>query len=168
MKWGEKMAKLTEKQKRFCNEYLIDLNATQAAIRAGYSSIAAKEIGYENLTKPHIKAYVQKRMAERAERTNITQDMVVKELAKIAFSKIDDYVEIDDNTGINNVIVKATRDVQEDKISAVSSIKQGSNGIEIKLHDKVRALENLGRHLGMFKDKVEIYGTNEIQVKIED
>ncbi len=168
MKWGEKMAKLTEKQKRFCNEYLIDLNATQAAIRAGYSSIAAKEIGYENLTKPHIKAYVQKCMAERAERTNITQDMVVEELAKIAFSQIDDYVEIDDSTGGNIVIVKTTRDVPGDKISAISSIKQGSNGIEIKLHDKVRALESLGRHLGMFKDKVEIYGTNEIQVKIED
>jgi phage terminase small subunit len=162
------MGKLTEKQKRFCNEYLIDLNATQAAIRSGYSYITAKEIGYENLTKPHIKTYIEKRITERAERTNITQDMVVEELAKIAFSKIDDYVEVDDSTGSNNVIVKATRDVQEERISAVSSIKQGSNGIEIKLHDKVRALENLGRHLGMFKDKIEIFGTNEIHVKIED
>ena len=162
------MSKLTQKQKRFCDEYLIDLNATQAAIRAGYSNHTAKDIGCENLAKPHIRAYIDHRITEREQRTGITQDMVVEELAKIAFANIDDYVEIDDSAGANKVVVKPTREVPEDKISAVSSIKQGPNGIEVKLHDKVRALENLGRHLGMFKDKVEIFGSNEIQIKLED
>lgn len=162
------MGKLTPKQKMFCNEYLIDLNATQAAIRAGYSPIAAKEIGYENLTKPHIKAYIEKKMAEREQRTEITQDQVLEELAKIAFANIDDYVEIDDSAGDHKVIVKSTKDIPADKIAAISSIKQGSNGIEVKLHDKIRALENLGRHLGMFKDKVEISGSSEITVSLED
>jgi len=63
------VARLTAKQKRFIEEYLIDMNATQAAIRAGYSPDSAKEIGCENLTKPNIKAAIDKAMAERSRRT---------------------------------------------------------------------------------------------------
>ncbi|MBM7869315.1 phage terminase small subunit [Clostridium pascui] len=162
------MAKLTAKQKRFCNEYLIDLNATQAAIRAGYSVETAGSIGNENLKKPLIAAYLEKRMANREKRTEITQDKVLNELAKIGFANIDDYVEVEDHGSYKDVKIKATKDIPDDKISAISSIKQGPNGIEVKLHDKVRALENLGRHLGMFKDKIEISGTNEIKVTLED
>ncbi|NFG27694.1 terminase small subunit [Clostridium botulinum] len=162
------MAKMTAKQKLFCNEYLIDLNATQAAIRAGYSESSARDIGYENLTKPHIAAYIEKRMGKREIRTEITQDKVLNELAKIGFANIDDYVVVDSSSGYDKVIIKDTKDIPDDKISAISSIKQGANGVEVKLHDKVRALENIGRHLGMFKDKLEISGTNEIQIKLED
>ncbi|NFL43203.1 terminase small subunit [Clostridium botulinum] len=162
------MAKLTAKQKRFCNEYLIDLNATQAAIRAGYSVDSAKVIGCENLTKPNVKSYLDRRMAKREIRTEISQDKVLNELAKIGFANIDDYVVVDSSSGYDKVIIKDTKSIPEDKISAISSIKQGANGIEVRLHDKVRALENIGRHLGMFKDKLEISGTNEIQVKLED
>ncbi|AIY81175.1 terminase small subunit [Clostridium botulinum 202F] len=162
------MAKLTAKQKRFCNEYLIDLNATQAAIRAGYSVDSAKVIGCENLTKPNVKSYLDRRMAKREIRTEISQDKVLNELAKIGFANIDDYVVVDSSSGYDKVIIKDTKDIPNDKISAISSIKQGANGVEVKLHDKVRALENIGRHLGMFKDKLEISGTNEIQIKLED
>ncbi len=162
------MAKLTAKQKRFCNEYLIDLNATQAAIRAGYSVYSAKVIGCENLTKPNVKSYLDRRMAKREIRTEISQDKVLNELAKIGFANIDDYVVVDSSSGYDKVIIKDTKDIPNDKISAISSIKQGANGVEVKLHDKVRALENIGRHLGMFKDKLEISGTNEIQIKLED
>lgn len=163
------MAKLTARQKKFCNEYLVDLNATQAAIRAGYSKNSAKEIGSINLTKANVKEYIQKRMESREQRTEITQDKVLNELARIGFANIDDYVEIElDEYDRKIVKVKSTKDISEDKIAAISSIKEGANGIEVKLHDKVRALENIGRHLGMFKDKIEISGTNEIQVKIED
>lgn len=163
------MAKMTPKQKLFCNEYLIDLNATQAAIRAGYSPNTASVIANENLSKPYLKAYIEKRMGKRIERTEITQDKVLKELAKIGFANIDDYVEVETDKHDNKIVtIKLTKDIPEDKISAISSIKQGANGIEVKLHDKVKALENIGRHLGMFKDKVEISGTNEIQVKLED
>ena len=79
---------MTKKQKRFVEEYLIDLNATQAAIRAGYSPATAKEIGCENLTKPNISEAIAKAMAERSRRTGVNQDRVLQELAKIAFAKI--------------------------------------------------------------------------------
>lgn len=79
------MAKLTNKQKRFVEEYLIDLNATQAAIRAGYSVNSARDVGCENLTKPNISEAISKAMAERSKRTGINQDRVVRELAKIGF-----------------------------------------------------------------------------------
>ena len=79
-----KKGKLTEKQQRFVDEYLIDLNATQAAIRAGYSVKTADAIGCENLTKPNIQQAIAEHMAERSRRTGVNQDRVVLELAKIA------------------------------------------------------------------------------------
>ncbi|MCL4165291.1 UNVERIFIED_CONTAM: hypothetical protein GTU68_038875, partial [Idotea baltica] len=75
---------MTDKQQRFCEEYLVDLNATQAAIRAGYSEDSAKEIGYENHTKPHIQAEIQRLKAERSEATAITAKRVLQEIAGIA------------------------------------------------------------------------------------
>lgn len=82
------MAKLTEKQKRFCDEYLIDLNATQAAIRAGYSARTANEQGARLLANVSVQEYIARKMAERSRRTGVNQDRVVLELAKIAFVKI--------------------------------------------------------------------------------
>ena len=82
------MAKLTQKQKRFCDEYLIDLNGTQASIRSGYSEKTAKEIGSQHLTKLHIQEYIAEKQKEIQDRTNITLDTVVKELAKIALFDI--------------------------------------------------------------------------------
>ena len=84
------MAKLTPKQERFCEEYLIDLNATQAAIRAGYSANTAREQGAQNLSKLNIQEKIAELQAERSKRTEITQDRVVKELAAMAFAKLGD------------------------------------------------------------------------------
>ena len=84
--------KLTPKQARFVQEYLIDLNAAQAAIRAGYSAKTARVIGHEILSKPDIAAAIKKAMAERAERTRLTGDMVVDELRKIGFANMADYM----------------------------------------------------------------------------
>lgn len=148
------MAKLTAKQRRFCEEYLIDLNATQAAIRAGYSPKTARFIATENLTKPNIQSRIEKMMDERSRRTGITQDMVVHELGKIGFSIITDYLKIENN----HVEFFDTDSIPQDKLSAIAEIKETNNGISFKLHDKLKALELLGRHLGMFKDKVEISG----------
>ena len=83
---------MTKKQKRFCEEYLIDLNATQAAIRAGYSPDTAKAIGCENLTKPDIRAHIDRAMAERSRRTGVNADRVIQELAKIAFVNATDVI----------------------------------------------------------------------------
>jgi len=145
---------LTPKQQRFVEEYLIDLNATQAATRAGYSDKTARKIGNENLTKPDIQGEIQKRMKDREKRTGVTQDKVLKELATIGFADVTDYVRIE----AGQVKIKSTADIPKDKIGAIAGIKEGANGIEVKLNDKGKALELLGRHLGMFKDKMELSG----------
>lgn len=153
------MAKLSNKQKLFCDEYLIDLNVTQAAIRSGYSNSYAADKAYKLLEKPEIKAYIDERMKAREKRIEITQDMVLNELAKIAFANTTDYVEVEDKGQYKMVNTKPTKDLTPNQVVAIASIKQGANGIEIKLHDKVRALEDIGRHLGMFKDKIELSGS---------
>lgn len=147
------MAKLTPKQERFCEEYLIDLNATQAAIRAGYSANTANRIASELLSKLDIQNRIAELKAERSKRTEITQDRVVKELAAMAFAKATDYACVED--GI--VIIKPTSMLTPLQQVAIVGIKQTRAGIEIKL-DKSRALEMLGRHLGMFNDKLELSG----------
>ena len=146
------MAKLTNKQKKFIDEYLVDLNATQAAIRAGYKEKAAYRTGAENLRKPQIQEEIQKRMQERQQRTEVTQDMVVKELAAIAFARATDYAEVKGGA----VRIKDTDFLSDEQIRAIAGIKEGANGIEIKLNDKEKALEFLGRHLGMWNDKLDI------------
>ncbi|MVB09408.1 Terminase small subunit [Caprobacter fermentans] len=89
---------MTNKQKRFCEEYLIDLNATQAAIRAGYSPAAASDIGSENLRKPQIRARIDKALAEQSKRTGVTVDRVVRELARVAFANSQDVIDFDSAT----------------------------------------------------------------------
>lgn len=154
---------LTKKQKLFVEEYLIDLNATQAAIRAGYSEKTAKNIGCENLAKPNIQREIQKRMKARGQRTEITQDRVLQELAKIGFADVTDFVTIENRM----VQVKSTAEMPADKMGAIAGIKEGANGIEIKLNDKGKALELIGRHLGMWKDKTEITGDLGLNIKVD-
>ena len=157
---------MTKKQKRFVEEYLIDLNATQAAIRAGYSPDTAKSIGSENLTKPDIQARIAKAMAERSRRTGVNADRVVMELAKIAFVNAGDVIDAETAT------VKP--DAARDDTAAIQSVKVktfGEDGLEreIKMADKLKALELLGKHLGMFKDKVELSGGLEMEKsKLDD
>lgn len=104
---------MTNKQKRFCEEYLVDLNATQAALRTGYSQKTAASIASENLQKPEILGYIAKLRAEQSERTGITADKVLEELSKVAFFPTEE--------------------------------------CELKASDKLRALELIGKHIGMFK-----------------
>ncbi len=160
--------KLTEKQKRFCQEYLIDLNATQAAIRSGYSKKTARKIGQENLTKPVIQKKIKEAIEERKERTEITQDKVIYELALIAFSDLADYIDIDENTGV--IIAKTFKKMEKGKSRALESIKEDRaikedadgkqvtvyDKVTFKLHSKIKALELLGKHLGMFVDKFDV------------
>ena len=140
------MAKLTDKQRRFCDEYLVDLNATQAAIRAGYSPDSAQQIGSENLSKPVIKNVIAKAMAERSRRTGVSQDRVLNELAKMAFVNIADVINLEDAT---------IRDGAADAdLACIQSVKikpsQFGEEREIKLYDKKSSLELIGRHLGMW------------------
>lgn len=143
---------MTKKQKLFVQEYLIDLNATQAAIRAGYSPDTAYSIGNENLRKPEIKNAIDKAMAERSRRTGISQDRVLQELAKIGFANITDVVDPD--------TAKIRFDAKEEDLACIQSIKIKPNEWgterEIKMYDKKAALVDIGKHLGMFKENVNV------------
>lgn len=154
---------MTKKQKRFVEEYLIDLNATQAAIRAGYSPHTAKDIGCENLAKPNIAAAISQAMAERSRRTGINQDRVLQELARIGFAKITDVVDPE--------TAEIRTDASDDDLACIQSIKIKPNEFgterEVKLYDKKAALVDLGKHLGLFKDKVELSGDMDLNITID-
>lgn len=145
--------KLNPKQQRFVEEYLIDLNATQAAIRAGYSPKTATAIASENLAKPNISAAIACAMAERSKRTGITQDRILEELAKVAFIKLTDIV---DDTG--RIKAGAT---DEDR-ACIESIKYKrtdtdtgySEEREVKASSKLKAIELLMRHTGMLDSRI--------------
>ena len=142
--------KLNPKQQRFVEEYLIDLNATQAAIRAGYSPKTATAIASENLAKPNISAAIACAMAERSKRTGITQDRVLEELAKVAFIKLTDIV---DDTG--KIKADATDEdracIESNKYKRTDTDTGYSEEREVKASPKLKALELIGRHLGMFE-----------------
>lgn len=154
---------MTEKQKRFADEYLIDLNATRA-YRAVYTRVKNDSTAAVNASKllrnTNVSAYIEKRMAERSKRTEVKQDDVINELAKIGFAQITDYVKIEDEGGYCKVVIKPTDELPADKVGAIAGIKEGANGIEIKMNDKTKALELLGRHLGMFTDKLQLNTPN--------
>lgn len=149
------MAKLTPKQERFVEEYLCDLNATQAAIRAGYSEKRASEIGYQLLQKTTVSNAIETAIKKREERTDITQDMVVAQLAKIAFLDIRDIVTWDKD----GIKVRPSEEVDGTVLTEVSeTMSEGGWTKKVKMSDRMRALDMLGRHLGMFPNKVEVSG----------
>ena len=158
---------MTKKQKIFADEYLIDLNATRA-YKVAYPSIKKDEIAAVNgsklLRNTKVADYIQKRMQDRQKRTEITQDRVLEELAAIAFARATDFAELKGGC----VIIKDTSGLSEQQIKAIAGIKEGKFGIELKLNDKEKALELLGRHLGMFKDRVEVSGLEEEKKKLDD
>ena len=151
------VAKLTDKQQRFCDEYLIDLNATQAAIRAGYKRSEYTDTNANKiLENTRVAEEIEKRMAERSRRTGINQDRVILELARIAFVNPQNVIDPDDAS----VRVDATEDdlacIQSVKVKTMDSEKGSSTEREVRLADKMRALELLGKHLGMFKDNIKL------------
>ena len=160
---GRKKDQLTAKQQRFVEEYLIDLNATQAAIRAGYSKKTAGAIGVENLKKPLIAAAISEGRRKQAERTEITADKVLAEPALLGFANMRDYIRISKDGEPYIDLSELTRE----QAAAISEVavddyvdKRGENAREVKkvrlkFHDKKGALVEIGKHLGMFTEKVE-------------
>ena len=146
---------MTDKQKRFVEEYLIDLNATQAAIRAGYSPRNADKIGSELLGKTRVSAEVKKRMAEQSKRTGVTADRVLLELAIIGFVNAADVINDKDATIKASASRNDTACVQSVKVKTLSSDKGDMTEREVKLADKVKALDLLGKHLGLWGDKAQ-------------
>ena len=159
---------MTKKQKRFVEEYLVDLNATQAAIRAGYSPQTARDIGCENLTKPNIQNAIATAMADRSRRTGINQDRVIQEIAKLAFLSPVDVIDMDEAT------IKG--EANRDDTACIASVKvkvipgEGGNITEreVKTYDKLKALELLGKHLGMFTDKLKMEGNLPVVIMGDD
>ncbi|WP_322994242.1 terminase small subunit [Castellaniella sp.] len=155
---------MNPKQAAFVREYLVDTNATQAAIRAGYSRRTAQRIGSENLSKPVIAAAIEKAMLERAERTGVTTDRVVQELANLAFF---DPADIYDADGA----LKPISDIPPAARSAIAGLEiaeiRDSDGVpvgravKLKLTDRLGALDKLMRHLGQYQDKVTLKGDAE-------
>ncbi len=158
---------MTEKQKIFADEYLIDLNATRA-YRAAYPNCkkdsSADAAARKLLGNTRIQTYITERMEERQKRTEITQDMVLQELAAIAFARATDYVSVMDGM----VQVKDTDQLSDSQIAAIAGIKETQNGIEVKLGSKEKTLELLGRHLGMWNDKINVEGQVETKNPFSD
>jgi phage terminase small subunit len=139
--------KLTDKQEIFVREYLVDLNATQAALRAGYSKQTAKQIGYENLTKPYILARIDELKSERAEKLSVDAEWVLKRL-----------MQISDRCMQNEPVLEF--DYESKSLIETGEYQFDSSGAN-------KATELIGKHLGMFKDKVEHSG-NMVIFKGED
>lgn len=142
------MAKLTAKQQRFCDEYLIDLNATQAAIRAGYSEKTARKIGQENLTKPDIKSYIDVRMAEKESELIADQDEVLKYLTSVMRGQSRSSVVVVENTG--------------DFMSAAREMEKAPDEKE-----RLKAAELLGKRYGLYTDRVEQDVDMELSITVD-
>jgi phage terminase small subunit len=171
-------SELTEKQKAFAAEYLVDMNATNAARRAGYSVRTAGAEGCKLLRLPKISAAIETAQRERAQRVEITANMVVQELAKIAFSNMSDYVTVETvgkaKGQVSIDLSCLTRDqfaaIGEIRIEDIESGKRTGKRTTFKLLDKRQALVDLGKHLGLFVERkqVEHSGTIDIENAARD
>lgn len=181
------MESLTARQKRFIEEYLVDLNATQAAIRAGYNAKSAAKSASCNLKKPEIRAHIEKAMADLSRRTGVSQERVIEELSRVAFAEFDpadreagseeapgdgraEASGAGGKTGAPPDRAEA-REIPGEQPEAAGQDKEGkapgrkgagsrgrtgkSAAREVRLGDKLKALELLGKHLGMFGDKAQ-------------
>lgn len=146
--------KLTAKQQRFCDEYLIDLNATQAAIRAGYSKKTAYSIGQENLKKPEIRAYIEKRMAEKEAELIADQDEVMQYLTSVMRREKKEAVVVTLQSKTEKwVQVEGTGQLKKQTV-----IEEHPAVVDIpaKLSDANKAAELIGKRYGIFKDNVKL------------
>lgn len=181
---------LNVKQQAFVREYLVDLNATQAAIRAGYSRNTARAQGHDLLTHPDISQEIASAMHERSVRTEITADMVLRELAKIGFADIrravrwssaDEEPEVAEEQdpqphggtlrrmrarGGTQVELVPSDLLDPETAAAISEISQTPNGVKVKFHDKRGALMDIGKHLGMFIDRQALVNTDGADVQL--
>ena len=166
------MGDLTDKQQAFVREYLVDLNATQAAIRAGYSPKTANKVGPKLLVNVGVQISIQGEQESRSKRTLITADSVLRELGKLGFANMLDYITINGDGLAAIDLGRLTRE----QAAAITELttedtydKEGNltRRNKIKLADKRAALVDIGRHLGMFKEKLEISGPDGGAVQLE-
>ena len=151
---------LNRRQNRFAQEYLIDLNATQAAIRAGYSPRTAYSTGQRLLNHVEVIAKVSRLIEARAVRTEVSAERVVMELARVAFGDIRSIVQVVEEEGdhgpVSRVVVKPSAEWTRDEAATVAEVAQTRQGIRVKTHPKLQALEALAKHLGMYVTRVDL------------
>lgn len=158
-----KNGKLSAKHKLFIKEYLVDLNASAAAVRAGYSKRTANRQGHRLLINADIQAAIKEGIEARAKRTDITADRVLEEFARVGFSDIGDYVSWNPVTGVRVIDSKKLEEYKSRAIAEISEIKSISinaegeetirTNLKLKLHNKISALESLAKHLGILDGK---------------
>lgn len=142
---------LTEQKKRFADRYFETLKGSESAIYAGYSEATARQIAHNLLQEPEVEAYLSELREEYAKKSNITKERWVAELAELGFSNIQDFIDIGNS-------IKDISSIERVRASAVASIKktvtEGEFGVkevtEFKLHDKLGALDKIGRHFDFF------------------
>lgn len=184
---------LTPRQARFVDEYLVDLNGTQAAIRAGYSPKGADVRGAELLGNRRVQELVQARMAARAKRVQIDHDWVLARLIAVAEADPRELVQYHRGAcpdcwdgadydperadpacrkcrgrGRGHVVVSDTRHLSSGAQRLYAGVQVGKDGIRVHMHDKMTALTNIARHLGMFTDKLEVTGKDGGPIEVED
>lgn len=149
---------LSAKQQRFAAEYLVDLNATQAAIRAGYSPRTAEWQGPQLLGKPHVAKAIEAGKTKLQAKIEVRQEDIVRELCRIAFGDRRALM----TWGPNGVRLKDSSELSADEAAAVAEVAETTSkdggSLRLKTHDKVKALELLGKHLGAFVERHEITG----------
>lgn len=183
--------KLTPKQARFVDEYLIDLNATQAAIRAGYSAKTAPQIGLQQLHKTSVAEAIAAKQRDRAERTQIDADRVIREWLEVATVDARELVQYirtscpdcweegvrDDpnpkcrkcgGKGRGHVVITDTRKLSPAAAKLYAGVQVGKDGMKVLLRDRDAAWVNVARHLGMFKDSLELKGGINVTISQDD
>lgn len=142
---------ISEKQRKFAEEYLTDYCAARAARRAGYSADYGKRL----LKKEPVREYLRERQKEVFAKAGITAERVLEELSAVAFSNIADYTEVKKDAGAKKGVVLRTKEtsaIPREKLSAVAGMKEGPGGVEVRLYEKLRALELLGKCVGLFRE----------------
>lgn len=156
--------KLTAKQRIFCKEYVVELNATQSAIRAGYSENSAKAIGSENLTKPDVVAYIDALRADLSFATGITKHMVLFEYKKMAFT---------DLSGLYNEWgqLKQLSELTDEQRAIIQEIEVNGDKVKIKGYSKVSALQEISKILGFYaptRTESKVDATHAYDVELDD
>ncbi|HSA31947.1 MAG TPA: terminase small subunit [Candidatus Omnitrophota bacterium] len=175
---------LNDKQMAFCREYVVDYNGTQAAIRAGYSKKTANRIAYTLLTKIDIQREIARRESLIENKTTVTKEKIIRELSLLGFSDMQDHITIDDSgcvqaVGIDELPIGASRAIKKVKERRIIKSVQGTaknpsedvileSTLEYELHDKINPLINMGKELGMFRDRPEFTGDVTLRIVYDE
>lgn len=157
------MSKLNSRQIKFCEQYILDLNGSQAAIRAGYSEKSARSISSELLDNPLVQKKIQELIEKRSKNTQITSEEVLREIYKSAMVDVTEAFTPDGR-------VKPFSGMTSELKRAIAGVKMNDYGeiTEIKFNPKLKALELLGKHLGLFTEKLEIKADESLEALLAE